>query len=151
MNIVAKNKKAFFDYDIGQRFEAGLVLTGDEVKSLRAKRVSLVGSYGVIREGELYLLNCNIIAYDNAYLKDKDKEQATRTRKLLLHRKEINKIIGDVSEKGATILPLKIYFNKRNLAKVELGIGKHKKASGKKQVLKERDIKRDTMREMKNR
>ena len=148
MNIVAKNKKAFFDYDITQRLEAGLVLTGDEVKSLRAKRVSLVGTFATVREGELYLLNCNINAYDNAYIKD--KEQATRTRKLLLHRKELNKIIGDISEKGVTVLALMIYFNGKNIAKVELGIGRHKKAAGKKQALKERDIKRDTLREMKN-
>ena len=148
MNIVAKNKKAFFDYDITQRLEAGLVLTGDELKSLRAKRVSLVGTFATVREGELYLLNCNINAYDNAYIKD--KEQATRTRKLLLHRKELNKIIGDISEKGVTVLALMIYFNGKNIAKVELGIGRHKKAAGKKQALKERDIKRDTLREMKN-
>jgi SsrA-binding protein len=148
MSIVARNKKAFFDYDISQRLEAGLVLTGDEVKSLRAKRVSLVGSFAHVRGGELYLVNCNINAYGNAYSKDKDESK--RTRKLLLHRKELNKIIGDVSEKGIAVLPLKIYFNKRNLAKVEIGLGKHKKAAGKKQVLKERDIKRETMREIKN-
>jgi SsrA-binding protein len=148
MIIVAKNKKAFFDYDIAQRFEAGIVLTGDEVKSLRAKQVSLVGAYGTIKDGEIYLLNCNIITYGNAYTKD--KEQATRTRKLLLNKKEINKIIGEVSEKGTTLLALKIYFNGKNFAKVEIAIGRHKKAAGKKQALKERDIKRDTMREMKN-
>jgi SsrA-binding protein len=147
MNIVAKNKKAFFDYEISQRLEAGLVLTGDEVKSLRAKRVSLVGTFATVKDGELYLLNCNINAYDNAYIKDKDA--ATRTRKLLLHRKQLNKIIGDISEKGVTILALSIYFNAKNIAKVELGVGRHKKAAGKKQALKEQDIKRDTMREMK--
>lgn len=147
MNIVAKNKKAFFDYEISNRLEAGIVLTGDEVKSLRAKRVSLVGSFANIRDGELYLVNCNINAYGNAYSKDKDESK--RTRKLLLNRKELNKIIGDVSEKGITVIPLKIYFNKRNIAKVEIGLGKHKKAAGKKQALKERDIRRETMREMK--
>lgn len=149
MNIVAQNKKAFFDYDISQKIEAGIVLTGDEVKSLRAKRVSLIGSFAVVKDNELYLLNCNIIPYDNAYIKDKD--QATRSRKLLLNRKELNKIIGQISEKGTTVLPLRIYFNKKNLAKVELGIGRHKKAAGKKQTLKERDIKRETMRELKER
>jgi len=147
MNVVAKNKKAFFDYEIFQKIEAGVVLTGDEVKSLRAKKVSLNGSFATVKDNELYLLNCNIIPYDNAYIKDKDK--ATRTRKLLLNRKELNKIIGQISEKGITVLPLMIYFNKKNIAKVELGIGRHKKAAGKKQAIKERDIKRDTMRELK--
>jgi len=147
MKIVAKNKKAFHDYHILDRVEAGIVLTGDEVKSLRAGRVSLIGSFATVRQGELFLTNCTINAYTQAYTKRED--QTTRSRKLLLHRRELDRIIGDVSKKGITIVPLKIYFNKKNIAKVELGICKHKKAAGKKQALKERDIKRQTDRELK--
>ena len=147
MNIVAKNKKALFDYEILNHLEAGIVLTGDEVKTLRAKRASLVGAFATVKDGELFLINCNIPTYSHAYTKDEDK--AFRTRKLLLHRKELNKIIGDVSKKGITVVPLKIYFNKKNMAKVDLGLARHRKAAGKKQVIKERDIARDTHRELK--
>lgn len=147
MKIVAQNKKAFHDYDILDKLEAGIVLTGDEVKSLRAGRVSLVGSFATVKAGELFLTNCTINPYKHAY----DKEDtATRSRKLLLHKRELNKLVGDVSQKGITIIPLKIYFNKKNIAKVELGICKHKKAAGKKQALKERDIRRQTARELKD-
>jgi len=146
MKIIAKNKKAYHDYTILDTLEAGIVLTGDEVKSLRAGRCSLIGSYAVIKEGELYLLNCNISLYQYAY--EKAEDQATRSRKLLLHRKELNRLIGDVSKKGVTIVPLKIYFNKKNKVKVELGICKHKKAPDKKKALKERDIRRETEREL---
>jgi len=148
MKIVAKNKKAFHDYDVLDRIEAGIVLTGDEVKSLRAGRVSLIGSFATVKRGELFLTNCNINLYSHAY--EKNQERETRSRKLLLHKRELNKIIGDVSKKGITIVPLKIYFNKKNIAKVEIGICKHKKAAGKKQALKERDIKRQTEKELKD-
>lgn len=148
MKIVAQNKKAFHDYEIFERIEAGIVLTGDEVKSLRAGRVSLIGSFATVKKAELFLTNCTIIPYEYAYQKDEDA--ATRSRKLLLHKRELNKLVGDVSRKGITIIPLKIYFNKKNIAKVELGICKHKKAAGKKQALKERDIKRQTARELKD-
>lgn len=147
MKVIVQNKKALFDYEISQKIEAGIVLTGDEVKSLRAKRGSLNGAYAVVKDGELYLLNCNIPVYSHAYQKDEDL--ATRSRKLLLHRRELNKLIGEISQKGMTIIPLKIYFNSKNLAKVELGVGRHRKATGKKELLKERDIKRDTQRELK--
>ena len=147
MKIVARNKKAFHDYLILDRIEAGIVLTGDEVKSLRAGRVSLIGSFATVRQGELFLTNCTINPYTQAY--EKREDQTTRSRKLLLHRRELDRIIGDISKKGITIVPLKIYFNKKNIAKVELGICKHKKAAGKKQALKERDIKRQTERELK--
>lgn len=130
------------------RLEAGIVLTGDEVKSLRAGRASLMGSFATVKKGELFLTNCSITLYSHAYLKDEDL--ATRSRKLLLHKRELNKIIGDVSKKGITIVPLKIYFNNKNIVKVELGICKHKKAIGKKSALKERDMDRQTARELKD-
>ena|SRR3989304_8602148 len=150
MKIVVQNKKAFHDYDILECIEAGISLRGDEVKSLRASKASLMGSFATVHQGELYLINCHISAYDQAYSKATD-EEATRRRKLLLHKRELNRLIGDVSKKGITIIPLKIYFNKRNIAKVELGVAKHKKAAGQKQALRERDIRRETDREVKGR
>ncbi len=149
MKIVAQNKKAFFEYNISEKIEAGIVLTGNEVKSLRAGHCSLVGSFARVLQGELYLVNANISAYSHSYQKA-DEALATRPRKLLIHKKELNKIVGDISRKGITIVPLKIYFNARNIAKVQLGVAKHKKAAGKKQALKERDIRRETARELKN-
>ena len=147
MKIIIQNKKALFDYEILSTIQAGIVLTGDEVKSLRAHRGSLNGSFAVVKDNEMFLLNCNIPLYTYAYQKDED--QALRSRKLLLHRKELNKLIGEISKKGMTILPLKIYFNDKGLVKVELGIGRHRKAHDKKELLKERDILRETRREIK--
>jgi SsrA-binding protein len=146
MKIVAQNKKATFDYEILERLEAGIVLTGDEVKSLRAGHASLVGSFATIHDGQLFLLNCNITPFSHAFQAKKD--DATRSRKLLVSRKQINRLIGDISRKGITIVALKIYFNERNYAKVELGLAKHKKSSDKKESLRERDIKRETSREL---
>ncbi len=146
MKLVAQNKKALFDYEILEHLEAGIVLSGDEVKSLRAGKVSLVGSFATIHQGELYLINCNITPYSQAY--SKKEEEATRRRKLLVHRKELTRLIGDISKKGVTVVPLKMYFNERNIAKVDLGIAKHKKAASKKNLLKERDIRRETEREI---
>lgn len=149
MKVITQNKKAYFDYEILDTIEAGLVLCGDEVKSLRAGHVNLTGSFATINRGELYLLNCHITPYAQAYDKGND-EFAVRSRKLLLHKKELTKLIGDISKKGITVLPLKLYFNARSKIKVLLGLGKHKKAAQKKQVLQERDIKRDAAREIKN-
>ena len=148
MKIIAQNKKALFDYDISEKIEAGLVLSGDEVKSIREGKVSLLGAFATLHGGELYLINCNITPYSKAFTKD--EENATRRRKLLLHKKQIMRLIGEISKKGITILPLKLYFNEKSKIKVELGIGKHKKVAGKKQVLKERDIKRETERAIKS-
>ena len=148
MKVIAQNKKAYFDYEILEKIEAGLVLSGDEVKSLREGKVSLVGAFATMHGGELYLINCRITPYSKAFLKD--DEQATRRRKLLLHRRELASLIGDISRKGITIIPLSLYFNDKNRAKVELGLGKHKKAAGKKEAIRERDIKRETSRAIKS-
>ncbi len=148
MKIIVQNKKALFDYEISYKLEAGIVLTGDEVKSIRANHVSLNGAFATVKDNEMFLLNCNISTYSHAYQKDDDL--ATRTRKLLLHRKEMNRLIGEISKKGMTILPLKIYLNEKGLVKVELGVGKHRQAHNKKELLKERDIARETRRELKN-
>jgi SsrA-binding protein len=148
MKVIATNKKAFHDYEIKEKFEAGIVLTGDEVKSLRQGNVSLVDSFATVYRGEINLINLYIAPYSHAYFKS---DQSRRTRKLLLHRREINKLIGDISKKGLTLVPLRIYFNNKGYVKVELGLAKHKKVAGKKRELKERDIKREAEREMKGR
>jgi SsrA-binding protein len=147
MKIIANNKKALFDYEIAEKWEAGIVLVGDEVKSLRQGNCSLIGSFATLHAGEMYLINCNISTYSKAYLKT--EEAATRRRKLLLHRKQIAKLVGLIAQKGVTVVPLKIYFSPKNKVKVELGIGKHKKASDKRQSLREKDIKRETNRTIK--
>lgn len=144
IKVFAQNKKALFDYEILNRIEAGLVLTGNEVKSIRAGHVSLVGAFATVHNGELMLINCNITPYSHA--SDKKNDESSRSRKLLLHKREINRLIGDISRKGVTLVALKMYVNERNRIKVEIGIAKHKKAAGKKAELKERDIRRETER-----
>ncbi len=149
MKIITQNKKAFHDYEILGTVEAGIVLSGDEVKSLRAGHVSLVGTFATMHQMELYLINCRITPYAMAYQKS-DEQAATRRRKLLLHKRQLEQLIGDISRKGITIVPLKLYFNDRSFVKVELGVAKHKKAADKRQALKEQDIRRETSRELKN-
>lgn len=147
MKVISQNKKAFYDYEILDKIEAGIVLTGDEVKALRAGHVSMVGTFATVYQNELQIINLYIAPYSHAYQKVAE-DKARRSRKLLLHRKEINKLIGEISRKGVTLVPLKIYFNSKGYVKVELGIAKHKKAYAKKEVLKERDIARETRREL---
>lgn len=148
IKIIAQNKKAFHDYEILENLEAGIVLKGDEVKSVRAGHVSLNGAYGVFHGNELMLVNCSITPYARAF--DKKDDNATRSRKLLLHRKELDQLAGGITRKGITIVPLKMYLSDRGRVKVELGIAKHKKAADKKQELRERDIGRETARAIKN-
>lgn len=147
MKVVALNKKALFDYDIQETIEAGIVLRGDEVKSIRQGKVSLIGAFATVHAGEIYLINCNITVYSHAY--NKSEELARQRRKLLLRKRQIMKLIGDMSRKGIVLLPLKLYFTEKNKVKVEIGLGKHKKMSQQKEILKERDIKRETMRDIK--
>ncbi|MEX0940343.1 MAG: SsrA-binding protein SmpB [Candidatus Babeliales bacterium] len=147
IKIIAQNKKAFHDYEILERLEAGIVLTGDEVKSIRKGHISLVGSYAVFHDRELMLLNCTIAPYEQAFQKRDDL--STRSRKLLMHRRELDQLAGGVAKKGITIVPLKMYLNEKGLIKIELGIAKHKKAADKRRELKERDIKKETAREIK--
>lgn len=148
MKVLAQNKKAFHDYYILEKLEAGIVLTGDEVKSLRAGQVSLIGSFAIIRNGEMVLSNCRIAPYERAY--QKDEEAATRNRVLLLHKRQINRLVGEIAQKGITVVPLLIYLTKKNLIKVEIGIAKHKDAPSKKKEMRERDIRRETDRAMKD-
>lgn len=149
MNIVVVNKRARFDYAVLETIEAGIELRGDEVKSLRKKMVSLEDSFAVASNGQIMLLNCYIAPYSHAY--DKQNDTSRRSRRLLLHKREINKLIGQISRKGLTIIPLKIYFNQKGFAKVELGVAKHKKLIDKRKDLKEKDIKRETERQIKTR
>lgn len=149
MNIVAINKKARFDYAILETLEAGIELRGDEVKSLRKKMVSLEDSFAVAKDGQIMLLNCYIAPYSHAY--EKQTDTSKRSRRLLLHKREINKLIGQISRKGLTIIPLKIYFNEKGFAKIELGVAKHKNLIDKRKDLKEKDIKRETERQIKGR
>lgn len=148
MKIFAQNKKALHDYHVLDTIEAGIVLLGDEVKSIKLGHASLIGSYATLKDGELYLLNTNITPYEKAYVK---APEATRSRKLLLHRREIARLIGDMSKKGITLIPLKLYANQKVVIKIEIGLCKHKNASDKKQHLKEKDIKRETERAIRGR
>lgn len=148
MKIITTNKKAFHDYEIIDTLQAGIVLTGNEVKSIRAKGISLVDSYATVYKGEMTLINCYIAPYSHSYSKSDNSRQ---TRKLLLQRREINKLVGDISRKGLTIVPLKVYLNERGYVKIELGIAKHRKLFEKKDKLKERDIARETAREIRSR
>jgi len=144
--IVATNKKAFFNYEILDTFEAGISLLGSEVKSIREGKVSLKESYAEIKDGEIFLINCHIAPYKAAtYLNHEPK----RPRKLLLHKQEIKKLMGRVKEKGLTLIPVKMYFNKRGLVKVELALAKGKKAYQKREALRERDRRREMEAELK--
>ena len=148
MKIIAKNKKAYHDYEILDTLEAGLVLTGEEVKSIRAGQVNLTGSFATFHNSELFLINTHITPYESAYRKEEEK--AKRSRKLLLHKKQLSRLLGEVSQKGVTLVPLMLYFNARSKIKVQIGLCKHKKAPSKKRELKERDIARQTRRELKS-
>ena len=146
MKIITSNKKAYFNYEIQETIEAGIVLFGDEVKSIRANNINLGDAFATLHDGQIQLLNCYIGPYSHAYNKT---DTSRRSRTLLLKRKEINRLVGDLSRKGLTLVPLKAYFNDRGYIKLELGLAKHKKAVDKKQSLKERDIKREVQRESK--
>ena len=133
------NRKARYDYEISDTYEAGIELTGNEIKSVRKGSVNLKDSYIIIKNNEAYILNMHITNYDKAVF----KEEETRTRKLLLHKEEILKLNDKISIKGFTIVPLRLYF-KNGKAKLEIGVAKGKHTYDKKESIKERDIKRDT-------
>ena len=133
------NRKARYDYEIHDTYEVGIVLTGNEIKSVRKGSVNLKDSYIIIRNNEAYILNMHITNYDKAVF----KEEETRTRKLLLHKDEILKINDKISIKGFTLVPLRLYF-KNGKAKLEIGVAKGKHTYDKKESIKERDIRRDT-------
>lgn len=135
--LIAENRKARFEYDIHERLEAGLALTGLEIKALRAKRADISASYARVVAGEVWLINANF--------SDGHVTEPTRSRKLLLHKSEIARLIGLSEQKGHTIIPLNIHW-KRGKAKVELGVGVGRKMHDKRAVLKKRDIAREQSR-----
>ena len=142
---VARNKRARHDYEILETWEAGLMLSGTEVKSLRDGRAQITDAYAVVKDGELWLLNAHIAPYAQGNIWNHDP---LRTRKMLLHRKEILKLIGQVERKGLTLVALELYF-KRGRAKVRIGLARGKKLHDKRADLKERDDMRDVQRALK--
>ena len=144
MKTVAKNKRAYFDYTITDTYEAGVVLTGPEVKSIKLGNISLKESHAVVTNGEIFLLNAHITPYKMAA---NVEQEPTRSRKLLLKSTEIKSLIGKTKEKGLTLIPTKMYI-KRELVKVELGLGKGKKKHEKRETIRKKDIERDIERDL---
>lgn len=140
--IICQNKKARHEYDLGDRYEAGLVLTGTEVKSLRLGKANLTDAYARIIRGEAWLINAHISPYPFAYFGNHDP---LRKRKLLLRRAELKRLYGRVQEQGQSLIPLRLYF-KDGLAKAELALARGKKGHDKRQALKEADAKREMAR-----
>jgi len=138
--VVCRNKKAFHDYHIEETMEGGLVLSGAEVKSLRAGRANLVDGYAVVSQGEVWLHNVHITPYAWA---THDQADPLRQRKVLLHGAEIRRLAGKLKEKGLALIPLKIYFNEKSKAKVELGLARGKKQYDKRAAIKEQDSRRE--------
>jgi len=136
MNTIAVNKKASFDYFIKEKYEAGIVLSGSEVKSLRINTGSIKESYIIEKKGELWLTNCHIKKYSASL--EKNYNPITE-RKILLKRKEINKILGSFKKEGVTIVPLSLYFNDKGIAKLVIGLGKGKKQYDKRLVIKSKE------------
>lgn len=147
MKIACQNRKAYHDYSIEETIEAGIQLLGTEVKSLRDGKANLNDSYVIIKDSEAFLFNCHISPYTHGNIMN---HEPLRTRKLLLHRKEIERLTGKIRQKGYTLIPLKIYF-KGSYAKVEIGLAKGKKTYEKREAIKEREAKRTIERVMKNR
>lgn len=141
--VVAENRRARFDYHIEDKFEAGIALSGTEVKSLRAGEGSIAESYAEVRDGETWLINANIPEFSHG---NRNNHEPKRPRKLLLHGREIDRMTGAVERKGMTLIPLSVYFNGKGRAKVELGLAKGKQAHDKRAAIKDRDWKRDKAR-----
>ncbi len=147
MKIIANNKKANHDYFINEKFEAGIVLTGSEVKSLRINTGSIKESYITDKEGELWLTNCYIKKYSSS----NDSSDTNRERKLLVSKKELNKILGASKKDGMTIVPIILYFNTKGLAKLTIGIAKGKKKQDKRHSIKDKEWSIKQQRLVKNR
>ncbi|MDP9415608.1 MAG: SsrA-binding protein SmpB [Pseudomonadota bacterium] len=138
--VVAENRRARYDYAVEDRFEAGIALTGTEVKSLRFGEGSIAESYAEVKDGEVWLINSNIpeFSHGNRY-----NHEPKRPRKLLLHEREINKMFGAVARQGMTLVPLSVYFNSRGRAKIELAIARGRKAHDKREHEREKDWKKE--------
>jgi SsrA-binding protein len=144
--VVATNRKAFHDYHIEDKLEAGIVLRGTEVKSLREGLVNLRDSYASVDRGEIFLHNCHINPYSHGNILN---HEPLRPRKLLLHQKEITQLIGKTQQKGLTLIPLRIYFSPRGHAKVELALARGKKQYDRREAIREREAGREVERAMK--
>ncbi|NLL52338.1 MAG: SsrA-binding protein SmpB [Peptococcaceae bacterium] len=147
IKVIAENRKAFHDYFVEQRYEAGIILTGTEIKSIRAGKVNLKDSYAEINNGEVWLNQMHISPYEQG---NRFNHNPLRKRKLLLNRSEIAKITGKVQQQGMTLIPLKIYL-KQGLAKIELGLCRGKKTYDKREDLAKRDAKRQMERDLRDR
>src|SRR3989344_4728247 len=146
MTIYSTNKRARFDYAILETCEAGIELLGFEVKAIRSGRMNLSGSYAVVKNNQLWLLNADIPPYQP---KNTSSEYSPkRTRRLLLRKEELKELVGKTHEKGLTLLPLKVY-NKDRFIKIEIGLGKHKKKTDKREAIKKRDVEREIRRTLK--
>jgi len=145
MTIV--NRRARHEYHILETYEAGIILTGPEVKSIREGLANLAEAHCIIRKEKLLLIGCHISPYKPAAMNNPN--EPARSRQLLLHKKEIQRLLGKLKEKGLTIVPLKLYFNARNFAKLEIGLARGKKMHDKRQDQKERDISRELQRQYK--
>jgi SsrA-binding protein len=146
--VVARNRKARHDYFIEDTFEAGIVLSGSEVKSLRGGRANITDAYAVEKGGEIWLINAHLPEYAQA---NRFGHETRRPRKLLLHRRQVNRLMGAVNREGKTLVALSIYFNPRGRAKVELALAHGKKAYDKRATIKEREWQRDKQRLMRPR
>lgn len=144
---IAVNRRARHDYSIDETFEAGLALTGTEIKSVRAHKVNLGDAYARVERGEAWLIGAHIAPYEQASAQ-RGNHEPKRTRKLLLHRSEIDELVGRTRQKGQTIVPLRLYINDRGRAKVELGLARGKQLHDRRRDIAERDAKRDMEREM---
>jgi SsrA-binding protein len=147
IKIITQNKKARFNFTIEESYEAGIVLLGTEVKSIRNGKINLSDSYADFRDGELFLLNCNISQYPYSH---QENHEPLRMRKLLMKKREMKRLSGKVIERGFTLVPLKVYF-KRGYVKIEIGLAKGKKAFDKRETIKKRDQERDARSHMKSR
>lgn len=145
IKIIAANKKAYHDYTILETYEAGISLVGTEVKSLREGNANLKESYVLVKEGEAVLLNCHISPYSHGNI---NNHEPLRTRKLLLHKKEIEKLFGRIREAGLTVVPLKLYFSKGK-AKLEIGLAKGKRQYEKREATKKKEADREIQRHLK--
>ncbi len=144
---IAKNRRARHDYSIIDTYEAGIVLTGSEVKSLRDCKANISDAYGIVRNGEIFIINLHISPYERASY---NNHEPTRTRKLLLHKREIGRLIGAIERQGLTLVPLELYF-KRGIAKVAMALGKGKKLHDKREDAKARDADREIARAVRTR
>lgn len=148
IDVVAENRKARHKFEVLDTLECGIALTGSEVKSIRARHVSLDEAYARVRDGEVWLVNCDIPEYPQAGMFNHSPK---RPRKLLLHRSEVRKFAGKAHESGLTLVPLRMYLNERGIVKVALGLCKGKKLHDKREAMKKADMKRDIDRAMRRR